>query len=294
MTSLAACPVCHHTHFSEFLNCRDFTVSHETFQLSKCAECGFLLTNPRPDDNRLAEYYQSPHYISHAAKSQGLLDRLYKLARSLTLRWKYRLIQNHSTKPVKTLLDVGCGTGTFLQHCTEKHLTTAGVEPASGARDIAIANTRAEIFSDLPDSTHQYDVITLWHVLEHISDLNATIEKLKALMEKNGTMFIAVPNHNSADAKKYKEYWAAYDVPRHLWHFTRPTMQRIMTNHGLKVVDILPMPLDAYYVALLSEKYLAGKNGVRTITRAILSGLKSNSAATKTQEYSSLIYIVRK
>lgn len=294
MKRVIDCPVCKNPNFNGYLHCKDYTVSHETFLLTTCTGCGFVLTNPQPDSDQLGRYYQSPHYISHASQAQGPLDHVYNLARTFTLRWKHNVVLKYSLGPVKTLLDVGCGTGAFLQHCIRKNITVAGVEPVAEARALAIENTHAQIFTDLEQLTHDYDAITLWHVLEHISELNQTIARLKSLLHQNGTMFIAVPNLNSADARKYAQHWAAYDVPRHLWHFTRATITRLMSNHGMKVIQAVPMYLDAYYVSMLSEKYRAGKNGLATITKALVSGFNSNNAARTTQEYSSLIYIVRK
>lgn len=292
MISLTACPICEQTSLRAFLTCKDYTVSHETFNLTECTSCGFVFTNPRPEDQNLGRYYQSSNYISHSEGNKSLMDTAYRLARSFTLRWKLNLVQRHSASPPDSLLDFGCGTGTFLQYCKQQGIRAAGIEPAPNARTIAARNTKADIVSDISDITSRYDAITLWHVLEHVADLNGTLEQLKSTLSENGTMFIAVPNHNSADAKTYKEYWAAYDVPRHLWHFSQTTMTRILNNHGMKVKHILPMPLDAYYVSLLSEQYRTNKRGFTLMAKATIQAFKSNRMAKKTNEYSSLIYIV--
>ena len=295
MHYLSACPVCQQeANFSAFLSCKDYTVSNHTFHLEQCQSCGFVATNPRPADHDLPRYYQSPAYISHSDISTNLIDKVYKVSRNFTLKWKYDLVHRHSTTKPSSILDFGCGTGSFLQECQRHKMSVSGVEPSEAARTQAIRNTNIKIHADIHELNGPFDTITLWHVLEHVSDLNGTIEKLKENLSENGTMFIAVPNLNSDDAKTYGEHWAAYDVPRHLWHFSRNTMKKLLTSHQLKLHHVLPMRLDAFYVSLLSEKYKRGEKGLSNMTRAIMQGIRSNQKATRTQEYSSLIYIVRK
>lgn len=276
------------------MSCTDYTVSQEVFSLEKCNACGFVITNPRPDDEELSKYYQSDNYISHTDKSTNLIDKVYKTARRFTLQWKLKLVMEHTIEPSSNVLDYGCGTGAFLKLCQNHKLRIAGVEPSSIAREQAQRNTGIEISPTFDSVNGVFDVITLWHVLEHVGDLNVTIEKLKNLLHKNGTMFIAVPNLQSHDALQFGAHWAAYDVPRHLWHFSQKTMTRLLENHQLKINQVIPMRLDAYYVSILSEKYLNGKNDIQNMVFAIIKGLKSNLKAKKTKEYSSLIYLVRK
>jgi SAM-dependent methyltransferase len=280
--------------FKHLLSCKDYTVSQERFDLDQCLTCGLVFTNPRPKDSELNRYYQSDSYISHSNKATSIVDRVYKIARQFTLKWKYDLLQKHSRIKPASILDYGCGTGAFLHECQQRNMKIAGVEPNATARQQAQALTGVEIQSELVEAKDVYDAITLWHVLEHVSDLNATLEKLRSLLSENGTMFIAVPNHQSQDARKYGEHWAAYDVPRHLWHFDRQSMTRLLNKHNMKVGGILPMILDAYYVSLLSEKYRSGKQGIIGMGRAIVRATQSNIEATRNQEYSSLIYIAQK
>lgn len=294
MRKLTYCPVCEQTKFRPLLSCEDHTVSHETFSIEECVTCGFVLTNPQPDEAELPRYYTSGAYISHSDKSQNLVDRIYKVSRTFAIQWKYRVINNKSLTNPKSILDYGCGTGSFLAYCEQKGMQAAGVEPSPAARTIAGKQTSAKLTADLSQINETFDAITLWHVLEHVSALNETLEMLKGRLHQNGTMFIAVPNHQSSDAKKYNSHWAAYDVPRHLWHFSKATMKKLLEKHQLKLNDIVPMKLDAYYVSLLSEKYRGRTNGIANIGKAIVEGWRSNSAAGNTGEYSSLIYIVRK
>lgn len=219
------------------------------------------------------------------------MDRLYRMARNFTLRWKLQLISRYSHE--KTILDYGCGTGNFLSFIKTNGWKTTGVEPAEDARNKAIENG-ITANANLSEIDQCFSIITLWHVLEHVHTLTTTLTELKKRLTASGTIFIAVPNHKSADAWYYKEHWAAYDVPRHLWHFNQETMKRLLTNSGLKIEQVIPMKLDAYYVSLLSESYK--NNNITSISRylnAACQGWKSNRAASKTGEYSSLIYVAK-
>ena len=255
MKSLSRCPVCQGTDFIPYLKCQDYTVSHETFQLVSCKRCEFTLTNPQPETFEISRYYESDAYISHSDKSRSIIAMLYKLSRAYTLKWKYKLITKHAHPGAKSILDYGCGTGKFLNECLKHGLKASGVEPSNNARNLAKSNTNATVEETIERIDGSFDIITLWHVLEHVADLRETISFLKHRLNKNGTIFIAVPNLRSLDAKIYGQYWAAYDVPRHLWHFTKDTMRRLLTDNNLKLTAILPMKLDAFYVSLLSEKY---------------------------------------
>lgn len=294
MISTLVCPICDGKSFNTTLTCKDFTVSHETFAINECRSCKFNVTSPIPDD--LDKYYLSESYISHTSKARSLLDRLYLIARSYTLQWKIGLIRRYEKDRDITILDFGCGTGEFLKNSKKKGFSVSGVEPSTKARSLAQETTGEHIASSLNELQSQtYDVITLWHVLEHIFTLNETIEHLRAKLSDSGTMFIAVPNHRSSDSSHYLTYWAGYDVPRHLWHFSQSNMQSLLQKHRLKLIDKVPMKLDAYYISLMSEKNK--NNGRLTLPktiRALFIGLRSNILALWSKEYSSLIYVIKK
>lgn len=294
MEYLASCPICNQSNFSSYLSCKDHTVSGEVFTLEKCLACDFVFTNPRPAPGELDKYYLSNEYISHSNKAKGFINAAYKVARTFTLKWKYRLVQNHTIGQPKSILDYGCGTGSFLQECKKNGLSVTGVEPFEPARREAERLTQTKIAPNADDVHGYFDAVTLWHVLEHVYDLREKIEWLTTRLLDHGTIFLAVPNLESADAKKYGEHWAGFDVPRHLWHFSQSSMTKLLANHRLKVTGIVPMPLDAYYVSVLSEKYSKGDNGIIAMARAVLEGATSNRQARTSGEYSSLIYIVRK
>lgn len=284
------CPVCHSSNFTSHIICEDYTVSHESFAIMKCTNCNFLLTSPRPDITDIGKYYESKDYISHTDSSTNLTHLLYKVARNFTLRTKERLLNNYSHK--KRLLDYGCGTGDFLVHMNKSGWKTTGIEPNSSARSIAQSKDLA-IYESLetlvPDK--KFHMITLWHVLEHIHHLEQTILSIKKLLAKEGKLVIAVPNHESLDRQIYQEHWAAYDVPRHLYHFNQLTINDLLKYQGFTLEATIPMKLDAYYVSLLSERYKTGKTNY---LRAFINGWKSNRWASKNNNnYSSLIYIFK-
>lgn len=297
MREVVACPLCKSTQLETALICKDFTVSAELFPIKKCLNCHFQITSPSPEIQDLPKYYHSNDYISHTSNATSIINNIYLRVRSYTLHWKERLVTESMTNSTnKTILDYGCGTGEFLKKCKSLGWRINGVEPSEIARKKAQTNCNQDISSSIQDiATKDFSVITLWHVLEHIPNLNDTISLLREKLHPNGKIIIAVPNPNSWDAKHYKNFWAAYDVPRHLWHFTQPNLQLLLRNHHFILTGQVPMKLDAYYVCLLSEKYRNnGKTTLIGMLKAFYNGTKSNHQAKKTGEYSSIIYIANK
>jgi 2-polyprenyl-3-methyl-5-hydroxy-6-metoxy-1,4-benzoquinol methylase len=292
MELLSSCPVCDNQDFTSFMQCPDHFLSKEVFTIARCENCGFLFTNPRPESEKLSSYYKSEEYISHSNTKKGLRNFLYQNVRNYTIRRKLKMIQGF--KKEGTLLDIGCATGEFLNYCKTKNWEVTGIEPDETARQNAIKNyslnIREEAFlKNIPSDS--FDVITMWHVLEHVPQLNERIAQLQKLLRPGGTLFIAVPNANSHDAKLYGSYWAAYDVPRHLYHFTNVSITRLFLKHSFMLIKSVPMKFDSYYVSMLSEKYMLTKN---TFFNGLLSGLVSNRAARNKNEYSSMIYVFQK
>lgn len=294
LISVSICPICHKDKFNLFLKCRDYTASQEDFLIKKCDSCSFVLTDPRPDKDSIGTYYQSEEYISHTGGNKSLIDKIYVLARKITLHWKRRIIQNYSNGNI--ILDVGCGTGEFLREMKLKGWDSFGVEPSSIARTSAEKKIEKKIYEQIEAVKEtNFDVISLWHVLEHLYDLNNTLQKLHSLLKESGTIFIAVPNHEAYDARRYGAYWAGYDVPRHLWHFTKENMKSLLQQNGFNLVKILPMHLDSFYVSLLSESNkFPQRTKFKNIIAAVLVGMKSNSKAKKNLNFSSLIYIAKR
>ena len=287
---LDRCPVCQSDNISHIITAKDFLVSSEEFQISGCQDCGLRFTNPRPDDDQLASYYDSNEYISHIDEGSTLVSSLYKIARTFTLRRKRKLIEKLSKS--KRLLDVGCGTGHFLNYCHQHGWLISGVEPNEMARKQAEAKTNIIIQEKLSEIVNtSYEVITLWHVLEHLPDLEQTMNQLKSLLAPGGVLIIAVPNFEAYEASVFKEHWAAYDVPRHLYHFNRSAVECLANNHGLKIARIYPMKLDSFYISLLSNK---NKTNSSKYVNSFVTGLLSNIYALKSKNYSSLIYQIER
>ena len=273
-----------------FLSCVDHTVSRETFSIFIDEKAELLVTTPRPDNTDLGKYYESEDYISHSNSNYSLLNKAYLIVRNYTIKKKIKLLKSFNSQG-KDLLDIGTGTGDFLSACKNNGWAIHGVEPNKKANKIAEDKTGIKINDDINEILNKkFDLITMWHVLEHVPDLNFYISKLKKLLKANGTLVIAVPNYKSFDATYYKENWAAYDVPRHLWHFSKKAIESLFEQERMKVVKILPMKFDAYYVSLLSEKYKTGRSN---LLKAFYIGLRSNHKAKSSGEFSSLIYIIK-
>jgi 2-polyprenyl-3-methyl-5-hydroxy-6-metoxy-1,4-benzoquinol methylase len=292
MENITTCFVCGGKDFSQFKNCIDYTVSKDIFTIVKCNTCGFKFTNPRPDGNEIGKYYESEEYISHSDSSKGIINYLYKKVRNYTINKKVALVNSLSKD--KTILDIGCGTGAFLNACNGNGWKIEGIEPSDDARKFAKSNYNLNISPENKLSflaNNSFSIITMWHVLEHMHLLNERILELKRLLKKDGTIIFAVPNCDSWDAEYYSEYWAAYDLPRHLYHFTPDTMKKLLEKHNLKIVKKLPMVFDAYYISMLSEKY---KNGKVSMVNALWNGLKSNHVGKRDiNRFSSIIYIIK-
>ncbi|MDC6387841.1 class I SAM-dependent methyltransferase [Maribacter sp. PR1] len=271
-----------------YLQTKDYFHTQETFELLYDSELDMLVTHPKPEN--LNNYYDSKSYISHTDRKETLIDKIYQLIKKYSLKKKYKLIDTFKTEE-KTILDIGAGTGDFLKKGIEENWNISGVEPNAIARDIA-KEKGIDLEKDLEHLPEQkYDVITLWHVLEHLPNLENQIKKIITKLKPNGYLFVAVPNYKSYDAQKYKHHWAAYDTPRHLWHFSQNSISKLFNNYKLKVVNTKPMYFDSFYVSLLSEKY---KTGRPNYFRAFWNGLISNIKAIRTKEYSSIIYILKK
>jgi len=272
-----------------YLTVKDFSVSGETFKLYHDAELDLLVTHPQPDASQLPKYYESEDYISHTDGKRSLFEKAYHFVKEIALRKKVKMI-NFQQVGKGRLLDIGAGTGDFLISAKENGWAITGYEPSEKAKNIAIS--KGVSFTDhtenLPD--HFFDVITMWHVLEHVSDLKGQITELKRLLKSNGTIFIAVPNFKSYDAQHYGKFWAAYDVPRHLFHFSKTAIKLVFQKEEIDLIKIIPMKFDAFYVSLLSEKY---KTGSMNYLTAFFTGLKSNAKARRSQEYSSHIYVLK-
>ncbi len=289
------CPACGSDELKPVLNAVDQTVSQEQFAIWQCQRCGLRFTQDVPDAGAIGPYYHSEEYISHSNTTRGLVNRLYHLVRRHTLADKRRLIQSATRRKQGRLLDIGAGTGAFAGYMQQRGWVVTGLEPEAAARQRALADYGVQLLGMeeldvLPEES--YDAITLWHVLEHVHDLHPYLDQLRALISKGGRIFIAVPNYTSYDAGVYGGAWAAYDVPRHLYHFSPDSMEGLLARHGLQLHYSQPMWYDSFYISLMSEKY---RNGKGNLPAAVYTGLVSNvKAFIDKSRCSSLIYVAGK
>ena len=292
------CPVCRQDGIQALFTAKDHTVSGKQFPVWTCRKCQALFTQDVPNESDIGEYYKSDSYISHSDTRKGLINRLYHFIRSITLQSKYKTVIRATGLRKGSILDIGCGTGAFAHTMLANGWVTTGLEPDEEARARARetydvdARPSAELFN-LPPA--QFDAITMWHVLEHVHELHRYLDQINGLLKDRGKLFIAVPNHVSTDAATYQSYWAAYDVPRHLYHFSPASMRRLAEDHGLRVCQVLPMWFDSFYVSMLSEGYRQSKPAFLRPLRGAVHGLISNLVALANREKcSSLIYVIEK
>ncbi|WP_035646717.1 bifunctional 2-polyprenyl-6-hydroxyphenol methylase/3-demethylubiquinol 3-O-methyltransferase UbiG [Flavobacterium sp. ASV13] len=272
-----------------FLTVKDHSVSKEIFELYHDENLDMLITSPQPDLENLGRYYESEDYISHTDNKRSVFEKAYHFVKSIALKNKLNLINSEQSQKGK-ILDIGAGTGDFLLTAKNDGWNVIGVEPSDRAKNIAKQKgiSFVEEISELENNS--FDVITMWHVLEHVPNLELQIQELKRLLKPTGTLIIAVPNFKSFDAKHYGEFWAAFDVPIHFWHFSKKAIKMLFEKVDMKLKKVLPMKFDSFYVSLLSEKYKTGK---MNFIKAFFIGLRSNLKASSTKEYSSHIYVLK-
>lgn len=289
------CPSCHSKYITKKLSATDYTVSRELFEIWHCSDCSLRFTQSIPEQNSIGRYYKSEDYISHSDTNKGIVNRLYRVVRSIALKRKRNIIHSYTHLSKGSLLDVGAGTGAFASFMRNSGWTVSALEPDEQARKKAadLHSIQIEASSALFGmEENRFDAITLWHVIEHVHSLHEYIDQLKKILKPGGFLFIAVPNYTSYDAILYKEFWAAYDVPRHLYHFSPVAMRKLLQQHGLQVKKTKPMWFDSFYVSLLSEKY---KSGHVNLMKGFWNGAVSNAKALcRRERSSSLIFIIFK
>ncbi|MEX2568324.1 MAG: class I SAM-dependent methyltransferase [Cyclobacteriaceae bacterium] len=272
---------------------KDHVVSKESFIICECSNCKLWFTNPRPDKDNINRYYQSANYISHQNKANNIINIIYKIIRNFTIKQKIKWLNEKVNKKGR-LLDFGCGTGHFLKAAHKNGWDTYGIEPDIYAAKLAKTKNQVKLLNGLIDLDNhkKFDAITLFHVLEHIHDLNKTLSKLLNHLKKRGTLFIAIPNRNSKDAQDFKEYWASLDIPRHLYHFNQPVMGYLANKFDCRIIDIKPMVFDSYYITMLSNKY---RNTNASLLTSTIQGYRSNKQAKENDNnFSSLLFILKK
>lgn len=289
------CPVCNSTAIKQFSTVKDFNVTGEDFEIYECTMCTLRFTQNIPGPEDMGPYYSSADYVSHSDTKKGFINRAYHWVRNYTIKAKRKLIEKTTRKSSGTLLDIGAGTGSFVAAMQDAGWQVLGMEPDDSARAKALEKhsiilQNPTFLFELEDK--RFDVITLWHVLEHIHRLQDYIQVFHRTLKDDGYLIIAVPNYTSNDAQHYKEQWAAYDVPRHLYHFSPKSMQKLMYVNGFEVMSVKPMWFDSFYVSLLSEKYERKKDDYFS---GFVQGFVSNMQTLKNiQNCSSVIYIIKK
>jgi 2-polyprenyl-3-methyl-5-hydroxy-6-metoxy-1,4-benzoquinol methylase len=288
------CPLCASPEVRPVLRSSDHTVSSESYEVWHCNSCTGRFTQAVPDEEHIAAYYQSENYISHSNTRKGLLAQAYQFARHLTRRQKRMRIERMWKQGPGRLLDIGCGTGEFLDEMQHAGWEVMGLEPDAGARqqarELGLDISESEALFSLPPAS--FDVITLWHVLEHVHRLDASLDAIARALRPGGFILVAVPNYTSADAEHYASFWAAYDTPRHLYHFSPASMRRLWEAKQFEVRRVYPMHLDAFYVSLLSEQY---RSGSYRVIPALWQGLRSTwKTLGELERCSSLLYEIRR
>ncbi len=295
MIHYEACPFCQSGDIHQKFVVKDYTVSGKFFTILQCRHCQGAFTQDVPSQEEIGPYYASENYISHSDTQQGFINKAYHLVRSRTLIQKRKMLQSLTKKEMGSIADIGCGTGAFLHTMQQAGWQITGFEPDETARQNAerLYNIKPlpspELYNQPSDS---YDAVTMWHVLEHVHDLHGYIEQVKKILKRDGKLLVAVPNYTSADAAQYQQFWAAYDVPRHLYHFSPASITLLMKQHGLQVIATKPMWFDSFYVSMLSEEY---RNGKGNVIGAFLNGLVSNiKTLFDNKRCSSVIYVIKK
>ena len=288
------CPWCNSENNSKFLELKDYFLTQENFEILECNDCKLLFTTPRPTPDKIGDYYKSDDYLSHNESKKGIVPKIYNLVKKVNIKNKFNITVNGQQTTDNSILDIGCGVGDFLNYAKEKGCNITGIEPSEDARKIAEEKLGTKIFSpeelqNIPNES--FDIVTMWHVLEHVADLKTEIDHLERIVKKNGRLVLALPNYKSFDAEYYKDKWAAYDVPRHLNHFSSTSIKNIFDTTAFQLIDIKPLKWDSYYISMLSEQYLKHSNA---LLKAMITGCKSNCKARKSGEYSSLVYVFTK
>lgn len=287
------CPWCGSDNNHQFLKLKDYFLTQEDFEILECNDCKLLFTTPCPAPDKIGDYYKSEEYLSHNDEKRSLFARIYNIVKKTNIKNKFKIAVGNKQSAVK-ILDIGYGVGDFLNYAKEKSCDITGIEPNDDARKIAEKKLNTAVLSpadleNLPDNS--FDIITMWHVLEHVADLKTEIHHLQRLLKKDGRLILALPNYKSFDAEYYKDKWAAYDVPRHLNHFSRTSIENIFKETQFQLTDIKPLKWDSFYISMLSEQYLGNGN---SFIKGAITGWKSNRKATKSGEYSSLVYVLIK
>lgn len=289
------CPLCSSENISLYLKCRDYLVSREEFELYRCLECRFIFTHEYPDEKEIGKYYDSENYISHDDRAKGVINRLYLGVRDIMLQRKLRIVEIATGLFRGNILDIGSGTGYFAGTMKEAGWVVTGIEPNDKAREFGVSRFGIKVISpdtisELPDKS--FDCVTMWHVMEHFHDPERYSDEINRLLHPDGVCLAALPNSDSSDARYYGSQWAAYDLPRHLWHFNPFTFKLFWEKKGFEIFSTKRLPLDVFYISILSEKNKGSK--LPLIKGLVTGGFFALQSVFNKNKCSSLIYFLRK
>ena len=268
---------------------RDHLVSQESFDIYWDEKEQFGWTDFK-NTSDLSAYYQAEEYYSHQEQPKTFIQKIYSFTRGLMFHYKHNITSPFLFKGA-SILDIGSGTGDFLSFMNSKGYEVTGVENNPKAILISQKNDIKihENISKLSDNS--FDLITLWHVLEHLPDPEETFKNTFNLLNKSGHLIVAVPNIYSLDKDYYCENWAGFDVPRHLWHFSTPFLINFASKYNFELIRTKPLLLDALYISFLSEKQ---KGSRFSFLRGMVKGVYFNLRALRSKRYSSLVFVFKK
>ncbi|MGJ8683020.1 MAG: class I SAM-dependent methyltransferase [Nonlabens sp.] len=272
--------------YTHFLTVQDYFLTQEKFELYKNEQTEVLKTTPQPEN--LESYYESENYLSHDDSQDSFFARCYQYAKGWNLKSKKSLIGKYAVDG--KILDIGAGVGDVVGALKKSGYDAVGYEPSKKARIFA-ARKGIELL-DQTDSIqpNSIKVISMYHVLEHVPDYDKQIADIKNWLQEDGVLILALPNYNSFDAKWFKQHWAGYDVPRHLFHFNKRAVRNVFQG-DFEIVSTKPMWFDSFYVSILSARYQKKK---LAFVYGIIIGLISNIAALFSKEPSSIVYVLKK
>lgn len=262
----------------------DYFLSKEKFFVQKTSTPGVLETSPKPKS--IKKYYASSKYLSHN-KEKTLFAWVYFFFKKISIASKVRTIKSFK-KNFISLLDYGAGDGFFVHSLRQKKIDAVGYDPFFKYNEKGMYND-PNFFKK--NNLNKFDIITMWHSLEHTQSYSQALENAKSMLSDKGVLIVACPNYKSFDSEYYKRYWAGYDVPRHLWHFSPKGMRVVFSSLGFELLKTKGMFWDPFYVSMVSEKYKSSK---LWFIKGFFVGLASCLASIFNKNPSSVVYVAKK
>ena len=289
------CPLCGASGQMPYADCIDFTVSKESFILLRCPQCGVVFTSNPPKESETIRYDTLDLKLKLGDSPRGLTDKLYYYVRHRMLRKKASIVESQSYRTGGTLLNYGAKTGYFSHYMERRGWKVTSIEKYHEERQFSLETFHHRMYdvSEMDRLTPEtFDVITLWHVFEHCYNPNGLLNRFYRLLRPGGILLIACPNICSTDAMHYGANWAAYNVPRHLWHFNPTSLSNLLNKHGFTLMHRQKLSYDCFYISVLSEK---NKNSKMPFLRGMWFGMRCwFISLARLDKSSSLVYVFRK